>query len=114
MGNIFRNRRWLGKSTEWMSEDTQEIYNPETKVYSQRELKLMFDKFRQVEIRKVGFIFEQIPIIGKIIGKILGKITGHNDSGVLIYDKPWRNETSLELFLSRYIGFANNIKAIKK
>lgn len=113
MGNIFRNKQWLGKSTEWMSSDKQEIYNPETKVYSQKELNLMFHQFKQVEIRKVGFIYDQIPILGKILAKICGIFTRYNESGVLIYDKPWRNETKLELFLSRFIGFANNISAVK-
>ena len=37
MGGIFRDKKWLGRSTEWMSEDKQEVYNPETKVYSQKD-----------------------------------------------------------------------------
>ena len=114
MGGIFRDKKWLGRSTEWMSEDKQEVYNPETKVYSQKRLRWMFNKFDDVKIRKVGFIFEQIPLIGKYIGKLCGMVTGYNESGILIYDKPWRNETKLELILSRYIGFANNISAIKR
>ena len=114
MGGIFRDKKWLGRSTEWMSDDKQEVYNPESKVYSHKELRLMFNHFEEVKIRKVGFIFEQIPIIGKFIGKLCGIITGHNESGFLIYDKPWRNETNLELILSRFIGFANNISATKK
>ena len=114
MGGIFRNKKWLGRSTEWMSEDKQEVYNPETKVYSQKRLRLMFNQFDDVKIRKVGFIFEQIPLIGKLIGKFCGIVTGYNESGFLIYDKPWRNETNLELILSRYIGFANNISALKR
>ena len=114
MGGIFRDKKWLGRSTEWMSEDKQEVYNPETKVYSQKRLRWMFNKFDDVKIRKVGFIFEQIPLIGKYIGRLCGMVTGYNESGILIYDKPWRNETKLELILSRYIGFANNISAIKR
>jgi len=113
LGNIFRSKQWLGRTTEWMSDDKQEIYNPETKVFSHKELRKIFKKYNSVKIRKAGFIFDQIPLIGKIIAKIIGNYTNYNEAGVLIYDKPWRNESKIELFLSRFIGFANNIKARK-
>ena len=113
LGGIFKSKKWLGKSTEWMSKDKQEIYNPETKVYSHNELKLLFKKFERIQLRKVGFIFDQMPLLGKIISKACGIFTGYNESGNLIYDKAWRNETKLELFLSKFIGFANNISAYK-
>ena len=57
--------------------------------------------------------FDQIPIIGKVISKLVSKSTGYNESGYLVYDKAWRNDTKLELWLSKFIGFSNNIRAIK-
>ena len=38
---------------------------------------------------------------------------GYNEAGILIYDKPWRNETKLEKYLGQYIGFCYNIKVSK-
>ena len=112
-GNIFKNKKWLGRITEWMSEDEQEVFNPITRVFSHDELNKLFYKFDNVQIRKGGFSFNQFPYIGAVISRLVAYCTGYNKAGLLIYDKPWRNETKLELFLSRYIGFANNIKARK-
>lgn len=112
-GNIFKNKKWLGRITEWMSEDEQEVFNPITRVFSRNELYELFCEFDNVQIRKGGFSFNQFPYIGAVISRLVSHYTGYNKAGLLIYDKPWRNETKLELFLSRYIGFANNIKASK-
>ena len=112
-GNIFKNKEWLGRITEWMSEDEQEVFNPITRVFSHNELYKLFCKFDNVQIRKGSFSFNQFPYIGAVISRLVAHYTGYNKAGLLIYDKSWRNETRLELFLSRYIGFANNIKATK-
>ena len=112
-GNIFKNKHWLGRVTEWMSEDQQEVFNPITRVFSHKELHKLFYKFDNLQIRKAGFHFNQFPYIGAVISRLAAHYTGYNNAGLLLYDKPWRNETRLELFLSRYIGFANNIKASK-
>lgn len=113
-GQIFRGKNWLGAVTEWMSNDKQKVFNPVTKVYSHKQLRRMFSNFQNVEIRKGGFVFDQLPLIGPLISKVLSRYTGYNQSGLLVYSKPWRNDTKLELRLSRLIGFANNIRARKK
>ncbi len=112
-GNIFRHKNWLGRVTEWMSAKRQTIMNPETKVYSKIQINRLFSQFKQVNIRKNSFIFEQIPIIGKLIARMVMKKTGINEAGQLIYGHGWRNESHFELLVSKYMGFALNIKAKK-
>ena len=115
LGNIFRHSgNWLGRTTEWMSKRKQAIYNPETKVYSEKDIKKLFANFSDLKIRKNSFTFQQIPLLGKLMSSMIGKITGYNEAGCLIYDIPWRNESKLELWLGRFIGFGLNINAIKK
>lgn len=114
LGNIFRHKNWLGRTTEWMSIQKQKVYNPETKVYSAKDIRRLFHQFSEVEIRKGSFGFPQIPVIGKYFSNFLGIFTGFNDAGKLVYDRPWRNETRLELLLGRVMGFALNIRAGKR
>jgi ubiquinone/menaquinone biosynthesis C-methylase UbiE len=104
---------WIGASTEWMSSNKQKVFNPVTYVFTKEEIKTLFSDFDIKSIRKNSFIFSHIPVIGKFISHITGKFTGYNKAGILIYDKPWRNETKFEKFISRYIGFCYNIRVIK-
>jgi len=96
-----------------MSEKKQTILNPETKVYSKHQIFRLFKSFAGVSIRKNSFVFEQIPVIGKVIARAVTKKTGVNEAGQLIYGHGWRNESEFELFVGRYLGFALNIKATK-
>jgi ubiquinone/menaquinone biosynthesis C-methylase UbiE/uncharacterized protein YbaR (Trm112 family) len=113
LGNIFRHSNWLGRTTEWMSKSKQTIYNPETKVFSQKQIYSLFQDFNSIKIRKSSFVFQQIPYIGKFISNVLSKVSKVNPAGKLVYDHKWRHETSIELKLSRYIGFNLNIIARK-
>jgi ubiquinone/menaquinone biosynthesis C-methylase UbiE/uncharacterized protein YbaR (Trm112 family) len=114
LGNLFRHSNWLGRTTEWMSNSKQKIYNPETKVYSRAGINQLFYEFENIHIRKSSFVFQQIPYFGKVISWVLSKVSTVNPSGVLIYNHAWRHETKLELLLGRYIGFNLNITATKK
>lgn len=113
MGGLFRNRNWLGRATEWMSEKKQEVFNPRTEVFSEADVRDLFHRFRKVEVRKNSFQFDQIPLVGKWIGRLAGIITGYNQGGILVYGFPWRLETRVELWLGRRVGFDLNILAIK-
>jgi ubiquinone/menaquinone biosynthesis C-methylase UbiE/uncharacterized protein YbaR (Trm112 family) len=113
LGNIFRHSNWLGRTTEWMSSSKQTIYNPETKVYSNKEILHLFSDFKSINVRKSSFVFQQLPFIGKIISFLLSKNSEINPAGKLVYGHEWRHETKFELYLGRYIGFNLNIIAKK-
>lgn len=106
-------KNWIGASTEWMSEKKQKIKNPMTMVLNKNELNVLFSEFKINSIRKNSFIFDHIPVIGKIISKFVGIFTGYNPAGIILYDKPWRNETKFEKFIGKYIGFCYNINITK-
>lgn len=112
-GGMFRDRRWLGRATEWMSEDKQLVTNPWTEVFSERAARRLFAAFRDVSIRKNAFTFSQIPLVGAALSRVAGLMTDYNEAGVLIYDASWRNETRMELWLGRYVGWGLNIVAVK-
>lgn len=113
MGGIFRRDNWLGRATEWLPQTKQEVYNPYTSVFSEKESRTLFRSFGNVRIRKNSFVFDQIPLIGKRLGRLAGRWTGYNDGGILAYGRPWRNETALELWLGRHVGFCLNIRGTK-
>jgi len=113
LGNMFRSKNWLGRTTEWMSDEKQNVYNPETKVYSTGGIAKLFWSFNSIKTRKNSFNVDQIPMLGKYLSKYLGRFTGYNEAGKLLYGSPWRNETRMELWLGRYIGFCLNILARK-
>jgi len=112
-GNIFRYSNWLGRVTEWMSTKNQHVYNPETKVYSRKEVVDLFHMFGDIQVRKSSFVFQQIPFFGVLISNILSRYSIINPAGKLVYDHAWRHETKLELWLGKYIGFNLNIRATK-
>ena len=84
-----------------------------TKVYSSSDLAVMFKNFSSISLRKGGFTFQQIPLIGHLLSRLIGMHTGYSKAGKLIYDKAWRKESSFELLLGRYIGFDYMIKVKK-
>ena len=112
-GRAWRDPEWLGRSTEWMSDRRQTVTNPRTEVFSGGEVQQLFRGFRNVRVRKNGFVFDQIPLLGRWIGRAAGIFTGVDPAGTLVYDKPWRNETRFELWAGRYIGWGLNILAVK-
>lgn len=124
MGAAFRHRNWLGRATEWMASKPQHTLNPETKVFSSAQVRRLFDRFREVQIRKNSFnldmvlsLFSNVPKIGpRIRARALGWLEerqGMSRGGILVYGAPWRRETALELALGRWIGFGLNILAVK-
>jgi SAM-dependent methyltransferase len=112
-GGIFRDGRWLGRATEWMADRPQTARNPWTEVFSARQVRRLFAGFHDVSVRKNGFTFNQIPVLGAVLNRLAGALTGYNDAGLLVYDRPWRNETRLELLLGRCCGWGLNVVAVK-
>jgi hypothetical protein len=112
-GGILRDRRWLGKATEWTADRKQRVLNPWTEVFSARDVRSLFQDFKTVAVRKNSFQFDQIPVVGRWISRLLGLWTGWNRAGLILYGKSWRNETRLELWVGQYIGFGLNISAVK-
>ena len=112
-GKAWRSRQWLGEATEWMSSKRQTVSNPWTMVFSGREVHRLFHEFARVRLRKNAFTFDQIPLVGKLVGRVVGRWTGLNPAGTLLYGAPWRNETRLELWAGRYVGWGLNIAATK-
>ena len=110
---VWRDHRWLGHATEWMSNRPQPVKNPLTRVFSAKEVERLFKNFQEISIRKNAFVFNQVPILGAPLGRIAGMMTGYNDAGILVYDRRWRNETQFELWLGQYIGWGLNILGVK-
>jgi len=113
LGNWFRHSNWLGRVTEWMSSAPQTRVNPETRVYSAKEIQHLFRSFSSFTLRKNSFQIQQIPVVGPRVSGVLGRRHGENSAGVLLYGHPWRNETPWELAIGRWMGFCLNIKAVK-
>ena len=55
LGNRFRHSNWLGRVTEWMAKTPQSRMNPETKVYSAKEIHALFRSFSSLALRKHSF-----------------------------------------------------------
>lgn len=113
MGRMFKEKNWLSKSTEWLPKTKQKVFNPVTKVYTKKDIMNILPQFHDITVRKNAFIFDQIPFMGKIISKLISLFYGENSAGELLYGRPWRNETKIELILGEKIGFGLNIKAVK-
>jgi ubiquinone/menaquinone biosynthesis C-methylase UbiE/uncharacterized protein YbaR (Trm112 family) len=123
-GALFRHQNWLGRITEWMASGPQRYLNPETKVYSSAEVRRLFNQFASVRIRKYSFNYSMlgplsraIPYLGsRMHNRLMGwleRTQPVSRGGILVYGFPWRLETSSELWLGRWIGFALAIQAIK-
>ncbi len=112
-GGILRDRQWLGRATERFGARKQRVNNPWTEVFSVGEVRSLFREFTTVTVRKNSFVFDQIPVIGRVLSRIAGFWTGWNPAGFLLYGNPWRNETRFELWAGQYVGFGLNISAVK-
>lgn len=113
-GALFKGSNWLGRISEGKPKYRQ-TYNPYTRCYTPKELKKMFGQFSQIKIRKNAFSLSQIPKLGPVIEKWLVKkgTCTESDGGFLVWDKPLRRMTPLEIKLGRWIGFAYNISCTK-
>jgi len=103
--------QWIGRITEGTPKhgDTR---NPITRVYSFRELRTLLKDFRIVSLRKSSFQLDNfaIPRLTQIREWALRQLgRPAHPGGILVYGRPFIPETSLELALGRYIGFAWNI-----
>jgi len=124
-GEMFRQRNWLGRATEWMAPGPQRHLNPETKVFSAAEVRRLLGQFASVSVRKYSFnfsmlgpLFRLVPYLGsRIHNRLMGwleRTQPVSRGGILVYGFPWRLETPLELRLGRWIGFALAIQATKR
>ena len=110
-GYIFKypEDQMLGLVTEGKPKYT-DMKNPITRVYSKKQIKNLYKDFKIISLRKSGFTFGCLPLIGKLrnpILKIVGK-TPH-PGGALVYGSGRIVNTKLELYLGKYIGYNWNI-----
>jgi len=110
---LLRGRSWLGRSTEWMAPAPQKVFNPITRVYSERGIRKLFRNFAKVEIRKNSFQWRLIPGLEPLLERTLLRAAPKFEGGRLVYGVPFRAESSVELWLGRHIGFGLNIIAKK-
>ncbi|OFX08813.1 MAG: hypothetical protein A2516_08635 [Alphaproteobacteria bacterium RIFOXYD12_FULL_60_8] len=116
-GEMFRwpEPQWIGRLTEGTPKhgDTK---NPFTRVYSAAEMRRAFAAFDIKSLRKSSFQFDNfcIPKLTQLRAAVM-KLFGRkaHPGGVLVYGSPFMNETALELWLGKYMGFAWNIVAEK-
>ncbi len=66
-GGILKGRDWVGRFTEWMASTPQRVFNPVTKVYSERELRALFFMFNDLRVRKNSFRWELFPGQGGLL-----------------------------------------------
>ena len=111
------------KEAEWIGEVTEgkpvfgKTKNPITRVYSKKQLKILFKDFEIISMRKSSFYFKDfcIPRLTQL-REILLKLFGCklHDGGKIIYGKAVIPQTKIELLLSSYLGFAWNIVVRKR
>ncbi len=112
-GEMFRwpEAEWVGRLTEGKPKHG-ETKNPYTRIYSARELSVLFHDFKMGSFRKSSFQFDNfaVPYLTQMRNAVL-KFLGYkaHDGGIYIYGAPFIPETDTELWLGRYIGFAWNI-----
>ena len=116
-GEIFSRSEaeWIGRVTEGKPKFGT-TKNPITRVYSNKEVLLLFEKFLDIQLRKSSFQFDNIaiPRMTQFRAKLLdlmGKVP--HPGGRLIYGNPVYIETYLEMWLGQFFGFAWNIQATK-
>ena len=116
-GELFRwpEAQWIGRLTEGKPAFGT-TRNPITRVYSRRAIAKLFGAFTISRLRKSSFQFDNmaIPRLTQMRKAALG-ILGHraHPGGTLVYGAPFMAETSLELWLGKFIGFSWNIVAEK-
>ena len=116
-GEIFSRSEaeWIGRVTEGKPKFGT-TKNPITRVYSNKEVLLLFEKFLDIQLRKSSFQFDNIAIprmtqFRAILLDLMGKVP--HPGGRLIYGNPVYIETYLEMWLGQFFGFAWNIQATK-
>lgn len=110
-GDIFKypEAEWIGRMTEGRPK-YQETKNSITRVYSKKEIFKLFRDWRMLSLRKGGFVFSTLPIIGRLRAPLL-KLLGHeaHPGGLIVYGCSRIPATKLELFLDKYFGWTWNI-----
>jgi ubiquinone/menaquinone biosynthesis C-methylase UbiE len=111
------------KEAEWIGEVTEgkpkfgKIKNPITRVYSQKQLKILFKDFEIISIRKSSFFLKDfcIPKLTQAREFVL-KLFGCklHSGGKIVYGRSVFPQTKIELLLSPYLGFSWNIVIRKK
>ena len=116
-GELFRwpEAQWIGRLTEG-TPAFGATKNPITRVYSRRAIAELFGAFAVHRARKSSFQFDNAAIprltqTREAIFRALGRRA--HPGGRLVYGAPFMVETSLELWLGKFIGFSWNIVAEK-
>ena len=107
--------QWIGRLTEGRPK-FGETLNPVTRVYSARQMRALFRRFRIKSLRKSSFQFDNfgLPKLTQIRRALLAALgyTAH-PGGILVYGSPYIPETRTELLLGPALGFSWNIVAEK-
>ena len=116
-GEFFRwpEAQWIGRLTEGKPAFGT-TRNPITRVYSGRAIARLFGAFNVSRPRKSSFQFDNAAIprltqMREAVLRALGRRA--HAGGTLVYGAPFMAETSLELWLGKFIGFSWNIVAEK-
>jgi len=112
-GRAFGDDNWLGKATEWGGKDAQTTLNPITRCYTAAGVRRLFQRFRDLTLRKGEFYFYLIPKLGRLYRRWQVRRYGTHPGGYLVYGAPWPVQSPLELALGRWIGFAWFVAATK-
>lgn len=113
-GKIFSGRNWLGRATEWGGKNAQTEENPITRCYTAAGIRRLFERFRNLSLRKQEFYFYLIPKIGRIYRRWQIKHYGTHPGGLLVYGEPWPMQSPLERRLGRVMGWAWFVSATKQ
>lgn len=112
-GQLWRQRNWLGKATEWGGRNSQTVENPITRCYTKRGIRKLFSAFEGLTLRKGDFFFYLIPKLGRLYRRWQIRRYGLHPGGVLVYGEPWPVQSPLELRLGQIMGFSWWIAATK-
>ncbi|CAA7621717.1 class I SAM-dependent methyltransferase [Magnetospirillum sp. UT-4] len=112
-GQLFRDRDWLGKATEWGGKNRQSVANPITRCYTRSGIEALFGRFQGVAMRKGEFYWYLVPKLGRLYRKYQIKKYGTHPGGVLVYGEPWPIQSPMELKLGELMGFAWYVSATK-
>lgn len=112
-GKLLGNGHWLGRATEWGGKNRQTVLNPITRCYTRSEMEHMFNRFRGLTLRKTDFYFYLIPKLGRLYRRWQIKRYGAHPGGVLVYGEPWPNQSPLEVWLGKRMGFSWFVSGFK-
>lgn len=107
---------WLGACTEGTPKFGSTL-NPFTRTYTQREVRLLLHRFRDLRIQKTEFHLYAIPYFGRRIRPLICKILGrrlYRESFVMVEGREdYAAYLGLERWLGPYLGWFLNITARK-